>query len=349
MPIRPPAALPAIGRRRLLAGGAVFGTLGMAIGASAARASQRSGLIDVHHHILPPDAPPPMMKLMGDWTAEGAVSGMDSAGIATGIAWPGPIHGNDVQRNRRTARTWNEFGAKLGHDHPGRFGLFASLPFPDAEGCAAEIDYALDHLHADGFGIATNYGNAWLGDASFWPIYERLNARKAVVFAHPFDASCCMTPTMSYMRPGMDGAWIEWPMNTARTILSLMSSGTLRKYPDIRFIFCHGGGVMPLLVNRIAGFAAWKRVGPRGLKAVFPDGIENEFRQLHFECAQACSHPNMDALRTLAPDSQILFGSDYPFFPLTYGATQFAGLHLPHTAARAIGRGNAMKLLPRWA
>ena len=29
-----------------------------------------------------------------------------------------------------------------------------SLPFPDVEGCLAEIDFALDHLHADGFGIA---------------------------------------------------------------------------------------------------------------------------------------------------------------------------------------------------
>ena len=153
---------------------------------------------------------------------------------------------------------------------------------------------------------------------------------------------------MSYMRPGMDGSWIEWPMNTARAILSLMVSGTLRRYPRVRFIFCHGGGVMPLLVNRIGGFAAWKHVGEQGLRTLFPDGIEQAFKQLHFECAQACSPANMSALRSLVPDSQILFGTDFPFFPLQYGAARFSELGLGAAAVSEIGRGNAMQLLPRW-
>lgn len=349
-----------IRRRRLLTAGAATGLAGLG-GLAAGRtrafgqtqvagAMKRSlGLIDVHHHIRPPGAPPQLMKLMPDWSAAKAVEEMDSAGVATGIAWPGPIHGQDAQARRQAARTYNEFGATLGQDNRGRFGLFASLPFPDVEGCIAEIDFALDHLHADGFGIATSYGDLWLGDRSFWPIYEKLNSRDAVVFVHPFDASCCAPASMTYMQAVMDGSWIEWPMNTARTILSLMVTGTLRQYPRVRFIFCHGGGVMPLLVNRIAGLAAWKNVGPDGLKTLFPDGIESEFKRLYFECAQACSHPNMDALRTLVPDSNIMFGSDFPFFPIPYASANFRELGFSTSTAEAIGRGNAAAMLPRWA
>ena len=146
-----------------------------------------------------------------------------------------------------------------------------------------------------------------------------------------------------------DGSWIEWPMNTARAIFSLMTSGTLRRYPDIRFIFSHGGGVMPLLVERVAGLAAWPHVGPQGLNTYFPDGIEAEFAKLHFECAQACSRTNMGALRSLVPDTQILFGSDSPIFPLSYGSSQFVKLDLPPATMHAIGRGNAGRLMPRWA
>ena len=308
----------------------------------------QTGLIDVHHHIRPPNAPPPIMQLMGNWSPEGAIADMDAAGVATGMAFPGMLLGPDAQMNRTLSRAWNDYGARLGHDYPGRFGLFAALPMADVEATLAEIDHAIDQLHADGFGIATNYGERWLGDASFQPIWDRLNARKAVVFVHPTDAPCCAPAKMSYMQPGMDGSWIEWPMNTARTILSLMLSGTLRRYPDISFIFSHGGGVMPLLIERVAGLAAWTHVGPNRLKELFPDGIRAEFARLHFECAQACSHTNMGALRSLVPDSHILFGSDYPIFPLSYASGMFASLNLPAETMAMVGHRNAQGLLPRW-
>ena len=343
-----------ITRRRVLAAGAALGATGGSLSAAAGQGGMsgpgRKGNIDCHHHILPPHASPVLASLMGGWSPEAAISGMDVAGIATGIVWPGSIRQGDPQKIAAVTRMWNEFGAGLGRDHPGRFGLFAALPFPDVAACAAEIDHAYDQLHADGVGIVTSYGNLWLGDRSFWPIYEKLNDRDAVVFVHPMDAACCMPSSMTYMTPPIDGSWIEWPMDTARTILSLMASGTLSRYPRIRFIFCHGGGVMPLLVERIAGFAAWKHVGPESLARMFPDGgIENEFRQLHFECAQACSHTSMDALRSLVPDSQILFGTDFPFFPLVYGATRFRDLGLPPTTEAAISYRNAGRLMPRWA
>ena len=309
----------------------------------------RHGLIDVHHHILPPGAPPPMRALFAGWTPQSDLAAMDAAGVSTAIVLPGLMVGPNPDQNRKLSRAWNEYGAGLGRDHPGRFGLFAALPMKDVEGSLAEIDYAYDQLHVDGCSVATNYGDLWLGDAAFQPIWDKLNSRRAVVFVHPADAPCCAPAKMTYTRPDIDGSWIEWPMNTARTIFSLTASGTTRRYPDIRFIFSHGGGVMPLLVERVAGLAAWPRVGPQTLGTYFPDGIEAEFAKLHFECAQACSHTNMGALRSLVPDTQILFGSDSPIFPQSYGSSQFAKLDLPPVVAHAIGRGNAGALMPRWA
>ena len=306
-------------------------------------------MIDVHHHILPPTAPEGFKRMLAGWTPEGAIAGMDRAGIATGIGYPGPIReGSGAERGEK-ARAWNDYGADLTRRFPGRFGLFASLPFPDVERTLAEIDRALDELHADGFGIATSYGDLWLGDDVLQPIWAKLNDRDAVVFVHPHDAACCAPDRMSYNKPGMDGSWIEWPINTARAIMSLMVSGTLRRHPRIRFIFAHGGGVMPLLVKRVGGLANWTAVGEEGLKRLFPNGVEAEFRTLHFECAQACSRPNMDALRSLVSDNRILFGSDYPFFSLPYAADQFAGVAFPAATRQAVARDNARALLPRWA
>ena len=340
--------------RRTFLGAAALSAASAALLATpllAKSSARRGGIIDFHHHIIPPA----LAEFIRDtgWSAQAAVEGMDRAGIAAGIALAGPVLGDDVKRRPALARSANEFGATLGRDFPERFGLFAALPLPDVAASLVEIDYALDHLNADGFGIATSYDDKWLGDESFWPIWEKLDARSAVVFVHPQDAACCTPQNMSYSRskvpgPPITGAYIEWPMNTARTIFSLMTSGTLRRSPRIRFIVAHGGGVMPLLVQRLAGYSGSPASAARP-KAYFPNGVGAEFATLYFECAQAFSHPNIDALRAQVPDNKILFGSDFPAFPLEYAARQFRALELPRNTRNIIARQNAAALLPRWA
>ena len=172
-------------------------------------------------------------------------------------------------------------------DHPGRFGLFASLPLPHVDLALAEIAYAYDVLRADGIGVSTNEGDIWLGDERNWPMFAELNRRKAVVFVHPAATSNCSAVSRAYGGELISSPWLEFPMNTARAILGLLAKGVTRKYPDIRFIFSHGGGAMPFLLGRIAGFTGWRTVGGETLRELFPDGIYAEFGKLYFDCAQA--------------------------------------------------------------
>ena len=300
--------------------------------------------IDVHHHFEPNGK-----NKDGDpWTIQMSLDQLDRNGVSAAIAYAGPIFGSDLQEQIKRARQTNEWSTRQCIDHPGRFGLFASLPLNSVEGSLAEIAYSLDVLKADGFGIATQYGPAWLGDPKFEPIFEELNRRKAVVYVHPAEAPCCTAQTLTYEQPPLSAAWMEFPTNTARTILSLWNAKTQRRLPDIKFIFSHGGGVMPMLLGRFAGFNDWRSVGPDKLKDLFPDGVYAEFAKFYFECAQAFAPEAFDLLRTVIPPTHLLFGTDFSYFPVAHSVELFGKLNMSTALRQNIASANIMSLLPRW-
>ena len=309
-------------------------------------------LIDVHHHVLPPVymaearerviaqgqgyLPAPVLQ----WTPENSLAEMDQNGVATAvvsISTPGIWFG-DVQAARTLARKCNEYSARLVRDHPGRFGFFAAVPLPDTEGSLREITYSLDVLKAYGIGLLTSYGDKWLGDAAYAPVFEELNRRKAVVYVHPNGPDCCRE-----LMPHVPYVMTELPHDTTRAVTSLLFSGSFTRFRDIRFIFSHAGGTLPVLAGRIA------RQGSaiKELAEKVPNGVEYELRRLYYEIAGSANRPAMSALMSLVPTSQIIFGSDYPWGRTGANAGGLTNLGLSATDLRAIERENAIALFPR--
>jgi predicted TIM-barrel fold metal-dependent hydrolase len=114
--------------------------------------------IDVHAHYLPQPYRAALLAAGHDrpdgfpqvpaWSVEEHVDAMDRLGIATSllsISSPGVYFGDETNA-RNLAREMNEIGRRAVMDHPGRFGLFASLPLPDVDAAIAEIAYCVDRV-----------------------------------------------------------------------------------------------------------------------------------------------------------------------------------------------------------
>jgi len=324
--------------------------------AAAFAQSQGAGrpwLIDVHHHILPPaylaearerviaQGQGFLPARVLEWTPQSSLSEMARNGVATAIvsvSTPGVSFG-DAKAARTLARKCNDYAARLAGDHRGRFGFFAAAPLPDREGSLREIAYALDELKADGIGLMTSYGDRWPGDPVYAPIFEELNRRKATVYIHPTAPNCCreLIPFVPYV-------FTELPHDTTRAITSLLFSGSLSRFPDVRFIFSHAGGTLPMVAGRISRQSAQMK----DLAAKVPNGVEYELRRLYYEIAGSANRPAIAALTNLVPMSQILFGSDYPWGQIGLTADAITRLGLSEEDLQAIGRGNAIALMPRW-
>ena len=342
-------------RRGFLAGvGAVGAAAALAPAAAKAEAADAAPrTVDVHHHIYPPrylsDNGEMIAKTNGafaarikDWSTRSAVDRMDQAGVATAMnsmTSPG-VWFEDGDAARARARLCNEFGAQMIGDFPGRFGMFAAIPLPDTEGSLKEIEYALDVLKLDGIGLMTSYAGKLLGDPAFAPVFEEINHRKAVVFVHP-TMSCCDNPI-----PGVSPPTIEFPMDSTRTITSLLFSGGFTRYSDIKFIFCHGGGMLLPIVQRFYGPAAQMKPEERAIK--MPKGPEYELTRQYYDLASIGFNPAAIAgLRRLIPSSQLLYGSDEPFQSTLQMSSALQKLDFPTDELAAVQRGNAVRLFTR--
>jgi predicted TIM-barrel fold metal-dependent hydrolase len=208
---------------------------------------------------------------------------------------------------------------------------------PDVEGTLKEIEYALDTLKADGIELMTSYGDKWLGHPDFNPVFEELNRRKTLVYAHPL-ASPCSTDLMEWV----PDALIEYPHDTSRAVLSLLFSGTLARLPDIRFIFSHAGGTIPFLSGRILHSGSNRAYLDRA-----PKGVDYELRKLHYDVALAAFKPALAALFAYIPESQVLLGSDFPFSSIGLSIKGLEEHGLPNETLDAIYSGNAERLMPR--
>jgi len=340
-----------LSRRRFMAGAAALGAAAALPGGAGGETAR---LIDTHHHFYAPayqkawldwDAARKVTPFPSQvaWTREKAVEEMDKNDVRSAIlslpSTPGLWFNDGPEAAARMARTCNDFAAEMIRDYPGRFGLFATLSMLDIDATLKEIEYVFDTLKADGVGLQTNYGDKWLGDAAYKPIFDELNRRKAVVYVHPLVAACC-----AGLSVGAPPAVLEVPHDTTRTVTSLLLSGGFARWRDIKWLFSHAGGTIPMLAGRIDAFNA-----RRPNRAEFaPEGIIAEFRRLHYDTANAASAPAIAALTALVPASQITFGSDYPYFPLEQWKSLRA-LGLSEADLAAIGSGNAMRLVPRFS
>ena len=316
------------------------------------------GYIDLHHHVIPDffrdalQAHTPniggaagLLKLqIPAWSAPAAISLMDEASIAVGVASLSfGVHFGDDAEAARLARRSNEFIADLLRARPDRFGGFAVLPLPAVDAALDELAHALDVLHLDGVVLSTNYGGVYLGDSRFDEVFDELQRRKAVVFVHP-----TASPDPSAHALGLPDFLIDFVADTTRAVAKLHYSNTFRRTPDVKYVFAHAGGTIPYLTSR---FTLLDRLAAMPGHEDRPPATEM-FRRLYWDTAIAFTQPVVQLVQKVAGTSQIVYGSDYPFtpgFPAESTRSLSSAEYLAIEDRTAIARTNALALLPRLA
>jgi predicted TIM-barrel fold metal-dependent hydrolase len=313
-------------------------------------------LIDVHQHVIPDVYKSELAKVgvLGSgenpwpaWSIERQLELMDDMGIDAvllSIASPGAWFG-DIDFTKKLVRVCNETMTRYVADYPGKFGSMAFVSLPDVEAACRDVEYALDTLKMDGINLQSHTAHRYLGDPEEDELYAELDRRKAVIFLHPQ-----RPPVKDMPHYGFAAGYTELTFDTTRAVTNMLYNGTFEKFPNIRWIMPHMGGVTPFLLFRLSGLDDDPKVHER-----IPAGVATYLKRLYYDVAQSSSPLALRALMDIADPSRILFGTDYPsarkvekVMRDTIAAVKsFDGFDAK--TRQNVMSGNAKALLPRFA
>ena len=154
-------------------------------------------------------------------------------------------YGLPLQQAAEWHRFLNEHLAKLCASNPDQFSLLASVPLPYAQESAAELDYAVRELGAVGAVLAANVEGTNLGELDLDAFWDKVVELDVGVFLHPVQAQ----PAPRSAKFGLSQI-AQYTVDTTLCVGSLIGTGVLDRFPDLRLLLSHGGGTFPYLTGR---------------------------------------------------------------------------------------------------
>src|SRR5437868_12450226 len=220
------------------------------------------------------------------------------------------------------ARIANDGLKELCDKYPDQFaGFVAEVPLTAPDAGARESERAVRELGACGVQIVTNVNGKPLDRPEFVPFFEKMNALKMPVWVHPTRTAA--TPDYADEKKSLYEIWwtFGWSYETAAFMSRMVFSKTLDKYPDLKIIVHHFGGIVPMLEGRIG--PGWDVLGSRtsdedyvSLRKSLKKRPLDYFKQDFFaDTAVFGGVPATKCGLEFFPIDKILFASDCPFDP----------------------------------
>ena len=152
------------------------------------------------------------------------------------------------------ARLANDEMAELVFRHPDRFvAAMASLPMNDIDAALKELDRAMTELRFRGIQLSSSINGKPLDSPEFMPLYEKMAYYDLPILIHP------QRPGTVPDYPGESGSKhlvyqvFGWPYETTVAMTRLIFGGVFEKYPNLKVVTHHCGGMVPYFAARISG------------------------------------------------------------------------------------------------
>jgi predicted TIM-barrel fold metal-dependent hydrolase len=250
------------------------------------------------------------------------------------------------------ARIGNDAMAELCARHPKRFPTFvAALSMTDVEGSVKEARRAVQELGAGGVQIFTSIAGRPLDDGAFEPIFATMAELDLPLWLHP--ARTASMPDYPAEQKSRFEMWwcFGWPYDTSVAMVRMVLNGLLDRYPRLKIVTHHLGGMIPFYDGRI---------GP-GLQVLGSRTSDEDYSKI----LPSLERPHLDYLHDFYGDTalfgggihavrcgleffgsdHVVFATDTPLGPIAPTIDTIKRLDIAEADRRKIFTGNAERLL----
>ena len=250
------------------------------------------------------------------------------------------------------ARIGNDAMAELCARHPQRFPSFvAAVSMTDVEGSVKEARRAVKELGAAGIQIFTNIAGKPLDDGAFEPIFATMAELDQPIWLHPA-RTADMSDYAAEKKSRFEMWWcFGWPYETSVAMVRMVFNGLLDRYPKLKIVTHHLGGMIPYYDGRIGpGMQVLgSRTSDEDYSKVLPSLKRPHLDYLHdFYGDTALFGGGIHAVRCgleFFGSDHVVFATDTPLGPIAPTVEVIKRLEIPESDRRKIFAGNAERLI----
>jgi predicted TIM-barrel fold metal-dependent hydrolase len=268
-----------------------------------------------------------------------------------------PVEGLfNAEKAPEMARIGNDGLADLCQKYPDRFiGFISSLAMTSPDEAVKEVTRSVKELGAKGIQLYTNVVGKALDEPEFMPVFEEAARLDVPIWLHP--ARAANFPDYLTEKKSKYEIWwtLGWPYETSAAMARMVFSGFYDKFPKLKIITHHMGGMVPYFEGRV-GYG-WDVLGSRTTDEGYEELLKSMkkrpidyFRMFLADTALFGARPaTVCGLEFFGLDN-IVFASDTPFEPkpglyIQETIKVIESLDLTAEQKDQIFRGNAVKLL----
>jgi len=300
--------------------------------------------IDGYSHISPPryteilrnDFPEMYSQILAVtptmWDMEARFKVMDAHGPVAQVLTVGPVPPIEVfaggKRTVELAKVANDEMAELISKYPNRFlAAIALLPMNDAEAAVAEAERAIKELGFKGAYVHTNVNGKPLDSPEFLPLFELLAAYDLPLYIHPWRGNDFPDYLTESESKYAIASTFGWPYETTVAMTRLVFSGLLERFPGLKVITHHLGGMVAYYEQRIVQHYGQVQSKYHDYRE-YLEGLSKppiEYYKMFY--ADTAIHGNTPALMlaySFWGADHIIFGADFPLGDPQFGMRSYA-------------------------
>ncbi|OPY64479.1 MAG: Amidohydrolase [Syntrophorhabdaceae bacterium PtaU1.Bin034] len=252
------------------------------------------------------------------------------------------------------ARLCNDEMAEVVAKYPDKFvAAVANLPLNDIDASVREAERAIKELGFKGIQIYTRITGKPPSADEFMPLYELMAELDLPIWLHPMRGSEQKDYASEDRSYNQLFSIYGWPYDTTAAMVRFVFSGIFEKFPNLKIITHHLGGMAPYFSDR--AIVHWNN-GLQRINAEYFPGLKKhpvEYLRMFYADSALNGNSNyaMECGIKFFGEDRVLFGTDMPFdvengdVAIRETINAIDRMELSASTKYKIYEGNARKLL----